>query len=350
MYSIAGKIFDQYDDKDNRLGFDINLLPRELRTPDMVKQAAAETEREYAVAYITPKGAQFKYRIDNPLDAAVSAWYFTKTAKYIPQKYVPEVAAKINQALIENNIHNKLSYIQPLRKLAQYGPMELPEGPVVINTMFIKEPVPQPKLEKKAAKLTAQQRESLPDSAFGLVIKTKSGRKIRKYPMHDENHVRAAITFFNMHENKIPPQYRSQLARKIKQKAKQYGINIAPDNALNKYASEQIDRDFYKAIALREKYAPKKFIPVYEKIASVAEKYDPTAVAKTIEKIDKDAGVDKYWNVLGTPEEIVSGLNKTASYLFNKTNKIEEPIKFEKEPPREVKDFVTKVASDLLNL
>jgi len=51
-----------------------------------------------------------------------------------------------------------------------------------------------PELVKIAKKLTYQERESLPDSAFAIVYKDpKTGEKIRKYPIHDLPHARNAL-------------------------------------------------------------------------------------------------------------------------------------------------------------
>lgn len=301
---LVGFVLDQYEDKSNKLGFKISYLPANIANKENVKLAAIN-EPEYALVITTPNGPRYVYRIDNPLDTFTSAWYFTKTAHVLPEHVQNEVAAKIvNSAYMF--AQELPDYMKPLIKKAEQAPMELPSTPVVYNPAFeqrkqVKKAFDkQAQATKLAAKLTQSQRESLPDSAFGLVIKDKSGQKIRKYPMHDENHVRAAITFFNMHHDRVPPKYRSELARKIKQKASEYGIEISEDNALNKYAAEKLPEDFYKQIALRQKYVAPEFAQAYEKIAEVAHKHSPEAVAKVIEKLDKDSGFDRLYPAKGS--------------------------------------------------
>lgn len=50
------------------------------------------------------------------------------------------------------------------------------------------------KILKEAAKLTYRQRQRLPDSDFAIVYTDeKTGKKIRKYPIHDEAHAKNAL-------------------------------------------------------------------------------------------------------------------------------------------------------------
>lgn len=49
-------------------------------------------------------------------------------------------------------------------------------------------------LVKEAKKLTYRERKRLPDSAFAIVYTDpKTGKKIRKYPIHDEAHAKNAL-------------------------------------------------------------------------------------------------------------------------------------------------------------
>jgi len=296
---------DQYNDPGNRMGFSHTVIPERFRSTDYLTDVV-NGKKQYA-AYIVGKGtSKGIYRIDNPIDALTSTWYFVQNVKYFPEDIAVQIAAKIYDALVSFGINSDdADYVKALSELASKAGATVPEGPVTVPNE-----VTVPDTEKTAERLTMRERMKLPKKVFGLVYKDpRTGKVVKKYPLHDEAHVKAAISFFNMHYDKVPEKYRASLARKMKQKAKQYGIQISPDNALNKYASLEegkLNPDFYKYIALREKYAPAEYKPVYEKIASVAEDYPPHLVAKVLERLDKDAGVDRYWKVVGTPLDAVT--------------------------------------------
>lgn len=77
------------------------------------------------------------------------------------------------------------------------------------------------------ATLTAEDRRNIPDEDYGIP-------SLKKYPMPDESHVRAAIRFFN----KAPAEHKPELARRIKAKMKQYSIPdsvVGENNELRKY-------------------------------------------------------------------------------------------------------------------
>jgi hypothetical protein len=80
-------------------------------------------------------------------------------------------------------------------------------------------------------KLNAKDRNALPDKIFGLPDE-------RKYPLNDEEHVRAAIKFFKY----CPSAKRNILAANINKQAKQFGIqlNISKDNPFFKLADKSI--------------------------------------------------------------------------------------------------------------
>ena len=79
-------------------------------------------------------------------------------------------------------------------------------------------------LQEKA--LTSKERNNLEDNQFGIP-------ELRKYPLNDEAHVRAAVKFFN----KVEPKYEESLARRIIKRIKELNldIQIGEDNKLSKY-------------------------------------------------------------------------------------------------------------------
>lgn len=84
-------------------------------------------------------------------------------------------------------------------------------------------------LESYYNEMTADERRQLSDSEFGLP-------KDRKYPLHDENHVKQAIRFFNH----AAAEDREELANNIKKAAKKFNIEISvgKKNKLKDYLEE----------------------------------------------------------------------------------------------------------------
>lgn len=83
------------------------------------------------------------------------------------------------------------------------------------------------------AKLPAKKRKELPDSDFALVYTDKrTGKKVRKYPVHDKAHVESAARMF---PRGVPLKYQSEVARKILRRAHEFGIDTSGWKNLNKY-------------------------------------------------------------------------------------------------------------------
>ena len=68
---------------------------------------------------------------------------------------------------------------------------------------------------KTAARLTAEERHELPDSAFAIP-------ETREFPLVDAEHVRAAEAYFRY----APDNKKAALARRILAKAAAYGVNV----------------------------------------------------------------------------------------------------------------------------
>lgn len=80
------------------------------------------------------------------------------------------------------------------------------------------------------AKLKSKARKELNDSDFALVYKDASGEKIRKYPINDEAHVKAAARMF---PRGVPNKYRKEVAGKILRRAHKFGIDTEGWKSLN---------------------------------------------------------------------------------------------------------------------
>lgn len=83
------------------------------------------------------------------------------------------------------------------------------------------------------AKLPAKKRKELPDSDFALVYTdNRTGKKVRKYPVHDKEHVESAARMF---PRGVPLKYQGEVARKILRRAHEFGIDTSGWKNLNKY-------------------------------------------------------------------------------------------------------------------
>ena len=85
------------------------------------------------------------------------------------------------------------------------------------------------------AKLPAKKRNKLDDSDFALVYVDEYGDKVRKYPVHDEAHVRAAARMF---PRGVPLKYKKQVANKILRRAHEYDIDTSGWNSVNHAAGK----------------------------------------------------------------------------------------------------------------
>lgn len=75
---------------------------------------------------------------------------------------------------------------------------------------------------KKNDKLDAEQRKTLLSNDFGIPDK-------REFPMPDAAHVRAAEAYFRY----APTAEKSELARRILEKAEQYGVDVHSKTVLD---------------------------------------------------------------------------------------------------------------------
>lgn len=91
------------------------------------------------------------------------------------------------------------------------------------------EPVDEQYLfEVSEASLTTKERNSLPDSAFGLPSQ-------RRYPMPDENHVLLAIRFFNHVEEEYEKELSGSITKKIKEFKMEDNVNVTKNNRYYQY-------------------------------------------------------------------------------------------------------------------
>lgn len=81
-----------------------------------------------------------------------------------------------------------------------------------------------PRLVEKGT-LTTAQRNALPDSAFAAVWTDAKGNKQRVCPIHDADHVRAALGGHGISATQgIPPDVKAKAKAKIAAAARKFGI------------------------------------------------------------------------------------------------------------------------------
>lgn len=87
------------------------------------------------------------------------------------------------------------------------------------------------------AKLKSKERNKLPDSEFGIVYMSDDNppKKIRKFPLNDEIHVKQAVNMFN----RAPDKYKEQLARKILRKAKEFNLDTSGWKVIHEYLNSK---------------------------------------------------------------------------------------------------------------
>jgi len=244
---IYRMIVDHYLDNGELLGVDLSEFTKTASVPEH--------------AYAWPEKKLFP--LHTPEDALLSALYAARQ-EGIPEEVLQKIASAIEE----------------------YGLKET--------------------FQKLAKKLTPQEREALPDEVYGLVIKDpKTGRKIRKYPMPDANHVKAAIIYFKRNHHRYPEEWKRQIARKIVEQAKKFGVNVEDDLIL-RYAGE-IRPNLKKAAELIRQFRVDVFWDndkareAYEKIASAfeqaAENLDKIASDELLDAVQKLEEVDKIFGV-----------------------------------------------------
>ena len=76
-------------------------------------------------------------------------------------------------------------------------------------------------------RLDAEERRELPDSAFGIP-------ETHEFPMPAASHMRAAEAYFRY----APENKKSELARNILAKAREYGVNVKSETILSRTRHE----------------------------------------------------------------------------------------------------------------
>lgn len=239
-------LVDQYQDKGKLLNMDLS----EVLDP----QEKLEGLPKYAFAFEEMR----MFPVNDPGNTLVSALYFEKQASQLDKNLAEKIGIKIAKALKQFNLEEQF--------------------------------------KKLAKKLTYEERKELPPSAFALPEK-------RKYPLHDENHVRAAIHFFKMHHDKLEPDERVQVAKAIVNKAKEFGIEVKDDLILN-LANENKRLKLKKVAELIREYRPDDYSQLADYLETEPEDVNYDNLLNSLHLLDENFAID--YRYFPSPEILLS--------------------------------------------
>ena len=122
--------------------------------------------------------------------------------------------------------------------------------------------------------LTADDRKEIPDSMYGLVYTDENGKKVRKFPLNDKDHITQAVRFFNRAKG-LTQEQKETLARNIVRRAKEEGMDWEQWDVLKPYLDT-------KSKPVKESFE-EMFGPVIQEAATRDEKMIPIKPPKTDE-------------------------------------------------------------------
>ena len=171
---------------------------------------------------------------DIPIES-VNEDYFKKNTGHLyeyvgPKDYITAIY-KDPELRGGNAVYVETTHDLPVKEIKTFE--EFKKGMRTVNESY--EPLSEFDHFFQEAKMKAKTRKELDDSDFALVYKDASGNKIRKYPINDEAHVKAAARMF---PRGVPNKYRKEVAGKILRRAHKFGIDTegwkSLNNAVNK--------------------------------------------------------------------------------------------------------------------
>lgn len=293
-YSVAGKIFDIYDDA---------LLSVLAECPEFIKTASVESpdvvnkypDSAFAMVMALTNGDTLrKYPIFTKDAALVSAYYYEHTVDDLPEPGAVDVGVRIGNALVKFGAIKELESF-PLIKTALNHTSGMAADPVFFKQAEVKQTV-HDTLEKIAAKAEERVLESLPDSAFAIVGKTGTGEVVRKYPISTSEQIKTAAAEFEIHHTDMPVKWRPVAAKRIYDAAKNRGLDLETSSALFKYANWD-NYSIYLEQGIADRMAMKKdsrrdYVNLLEKKASLR----PVEFAEELYELDREHNMVPYYD------------------------------------------------------
>lgn len=293
-YSVAGKVFDIYDDA---------LLTILAECPEFIKTASVESpdtvtrypDSAFAmVMALTDGHTMRRYPVMTKDAALVSAYYYERTVDNLPEPGAVDVGVKIGNALVKLGALKELTHF-PLIQAALNTGLAVNPGPVFFKQAEVKRSV-QDTLEKVAALAEERYLEGLPDMAFAIVGETYTGEKIRKYPIHTPEHIKMAAEEFEKHYSDMPVKWRPVVAKRVCDAAAEMDVSVPADSSLQKYAnwdsySMYLEQGINDRIGMKTA-ARKDYLELLEKQASLA----PTDFAEELYALDRTHNMVPYYD------------------------------------------------------
>lgn len=189
-------MMDHVADVAHRGGVELVRLARLYPFPDFVKQAGQENSLR------VPPGTPVTACAD-PVNRQF--WCHTKAACWLSHLFYSEKRAEFHPKDRER-IEERLA-----KYAANWGIKAACDA-----------------LAARRAELTKAADADLPDSAYAHVWVDRDGRKVRQYPLRSAMEVKAAAEWVEQYRDRLPFPTRHAMAKKILEKAAQYGAGVGP--------------------------------------------------------------------------------------------------------------------------
>jgi hypothetical protein len=347
---LAGVIIDFYDDIS---GSELkSVYPTADKLPEIIKTAHILNPDERAIlrdeAYaliVQDEGKVFrKFACVDPGNTLLSLLYFQKSASLLPEEAQKVAAKNIYDRAVEFGILKEGSKT-PMTK--RRDPMQTPvvgdEADWASRTNLlsimgssdtgrVSSSVAQGMKTAGAEGATAVEtndstrldQQSTGGSATKVVDVTNKKAKTtvkkaspdaiyalgNKYPLDSYANVQRAVSYFDEHWTKMPPDDRHEYAVKTASRADELGIRYG--EILERYGSKDYALDLDAHLSSRKAVVEQELAGIYDELQEKRASIEPEVFARVLHEIDKSAGLDAYyggaiqdhiWSTFGATEK-----------------------------------------------
>ena len=282
----------------------------------------------------------------SPVDAVKECWREYKKDKNKEKSTKEEDKMKIEDILklleeaSEESILDKLEEFEGTDEELEMTLAKLVEGEDFID---------DEKGEKieEAKKLTYQERKNLPDNMFAVVVtvknkKTNKPRKIRMFPIHDENHVRNALARLNQEAPKRSLKKLGVSIETVKKKILKRAKELNMKSLLERYKGEieEIEKEEKAAAATGFKVKCKdcghEFISDVRGESAKCEKCGGACETIGDQASQKEDEVEKLKAEISSLKEELKKKDEEISSLKDENTKLKERVEKAKEEGRKI--------------
>lgn len=309
--NLDSAVIDIYDDVylESTLEKCASKIPSNLREVEIpsIEDRNDLDDTQFALSIFTKHAKKLnKFPIDSEINTALSNTYFDINHHKLPFEAQKVAATYIRKACQQYGIEPSESV-----KTASE------ETPLFPN-IYIE------KLNDKSGGPLIKEsgvKEDPNSNHFYALTKTAGDRVVnRMYAMPSVVEVKKAETYFDKYAKQFNPEERHEFALNVVGRASELGTTIESKNLL-KYAGALYSAELENHIETRKNIMDgnSQVQDALDKLASMQEKTDPKTFAKALHKLDKIAGLDKYYDrYLPDPfaSTFSSGTTKTAEALF----------------------------------